>query len=118
VDIVVEVAPAANARLDAAVVAPNATVAVYAQEPGRREASLPVRALMDPNIRYQFVLVYTAPEAAKRNAVQDVTAAVAAGAIRVGTEAGLPLHHFPLDRAADAHAAVESGTVGKVLLDV
>jgi NADPH2:quinone reductase len=117
-DIVVEVAPAANVAVDAAVVAPNGTVAVYAQEPGRPDVALTVRSLMDPNIRYQFVLVYRVPEAAKRNAVRDVAAAVRAGAIRVGTEAGLPLHHFPLDRTADAHAAVESGAVGKVLIDV
>jgi NADPH2:quinone reductase len=30
----------------------------------------------------------------------------------------MPLHHFPLERAADAHAAVENGAVGKVLIDV
>ncbi|MBX6386404.1 MAG: NADPH:quinone reductase, partial [Microbispora sp.] len=35
-----------------------------------------------------------------------------------GEEAGLPLHHFPLERTADAHDAVESGVVGKVLVDV
>ena len=36
----------------------------------------------------------------------------------VGEDIGLPLHHYPLDRAADAHAAVESGVIGKVLIDV
>jgi NADPH2:quinone reductase len=38
--------------------------------------------------------------------------------VAVGEAAGLPLHHFPLERAADAHAAVERGVVGKVLIDV
>jgi NADPH2:quinone reductase len=28
------------------------------------------------------------------------------------------LHRFPLERAAAAHAAVEGGAVGKVLIDV
>jgi NADPH2:quinone reductase len=28
------------------------------------------------------------------------------------------LHHFPLPEAAAAHAAVERGVVGKVLIDV
>jgi hypothetical protein len=32
--------------------------------------------------------------------------------------AGLPLHRFRLDRTGDAHAAVEAGAVGKVLIDV
>jgi NADPH2:quinone reductase len=43
---------------------------------------------------------------------------VADGAIGVGESAGLPLHHFPLDRAADAQRAVAAATVGKVLVDL
>ena len=58
------------------------------------------------------------PAEAKRQAVQDVSAAVAAGAIRVGAEAGLPLHRYPLEQTAQAHDAVEGGAVGKVLIDV
>jgi NADPH2:quinone reductase len=117
VDVVVEVAPATNAELDAAVLAPNGTVAVYAAERGT-ELELSVRALMGRNIRYAFVLVYTVPREAKEQAVADVAAAVADGALPVGEEAGLPLHRFPLERTADAHAAVEAGAVGKVLIDV
>ena len=80
--------------------------------------SLEVRPHMALNARYQFVLLYTVPEAAKRQALLDVSAAVAAGAFRVGAEAGLPLHRYPLERTAEAHAAVEQGAVGKVLIDV
>jgi NADPH2:quinone reductase len=43
---------------------------------------------------------------------------VAAGVLRVGEEAGLPITRFPLERTADAHEAVASGTTGKVLIDV
>jgi NADPH:quinone reductase len=64
------------------------------------------------------VLVYTVPAAAKDEAVADVSAAAADGALPVGEETGLPLHRFPLERTADAHAAVEAGAVGKVLIDV
>jgi NADPH:quinone reductase len=117
VDVVVEVAPAVNAELDAAVLAPNGTVAVYANDGGTRLA-LSVRDLMGRNVRYQFVLVYTVSAAVKDDAVADVAAAVAAGALPVGEAAGLPLHRFPLERTADAHAAVEAGVVGKVLVDV
>ena len=117
VDVVVEVAPAVNAVLDAAVLAPNATVAVYAND-GGTDLELPVGELMFRNIRYQFVLVYTVPAADKDQAVADVASAVADGALPVGEQAGLPLHRFPLEQTADAHDAVERGVVGKVLVDV
>jgi NADPH2:quinone reductase len=117
VDVVVEVAPGTNAALDAAVLASNGTVAVYAAERGI-DLELQVRELMGRNIRYAFVLVYTVPASAKDQAVADVAAAAADGALPVGEASGLPLHRFPLDRTADAHAAVEGGAVGKVLIDV
>jgi NADPH2:quinone reductase len=117
IDVVVEVAPAANADLDDAILAPNGTVAAYATDGGGR-LELDVGAVMGRNVRYQFVLVYTVTIDAKDQAVADVGAAVADGALPVGEEAGLPLHRFPLERAADAHEAVEGGIVGKVLIDV
>ena len=117
VNTIVEVSPSANARVDARVIARHGSVAMYADNGGAK-FSLPVRPLMAPNARWQFVLVYTAPTAAKARAVQDVTAAVAAGAVRVGEDVGLPLHHFPLEQAAAAHTAVENSVVGKVLIDV
>ena len=50
---------------------------------------------------------------AKDQAVADVAAAVADGALEVGERVGLPLHRFPLERAADAHDAVDNGAVGR-----
>jgi NADPH:quinone reductase len=117
VDVVVEVAPAANAALDSAVLASNGTVAAYATD-GGGEVGLSVRGLMSRNVRYQFVLVYTVPAAVKDRAVADVTAAAADGALDVGADTGLPLHRFPLEHTAAAHSAVESGAVGKVLIDI
>ena len=117
VDTIVEVAAAANAEIDAGVIGLHGSVAVYADD-GGAALSLPVRPLMMPNARWQFVLVYTAPKDWKARAVDDVSAAVLDGAVRVGEDAKLPLHHFPLERTAEAHAAVESGVVGKVLVDV
>ena len=117
IDVILEVAPATNAALDAAVLAPNGTVAAYATD-GGSELELNVRELMARNLRYQFVLVYTVPGAAKDQAVADVAAAVADGALEVGEHAGLPLHRFPLEQLADAQNAVERGAVGKVLVDI
>lgn len=117
VDAIVEVSAAANAATDVAVIGPNAAVAVYADD-GGAEVTLPIRALMIPNARWQFVLIYTEPAAAKGVAVEDVNAAVVDGAVRVGPEAGLPLHRFPLASAAEAHTAMEDSPTGRVLLTV
>ena len=117
VDIIVEVAPIANAALGEAVLAAGGTIAVYATDDGDR-LELSIGELMDRNARYQFVLVYTVPSEVKDEAVADVSAAVADGSLPVGADAGLPLHRFELGETADAHAAVEGGAVGKVLIDV
>jgi NADPH2:quinone reductase len=117
VNSIVEVAPSANAAIDAEIIGRHGSVAIYANN-GGDDIRLPVRTQMTPNARWQFVFVYTEPPAAKSTALDDVAAAVVDGAVRVGEHAGLPLHHFPLERAAEAHAAVENGAVGKVLIDV
>jgi NADPH2:quinone reductase len=117
VDLVVEVAPAQNNALDLEVTKVHATVAIYANN-GGDEYTVPLRPTFSKNLRYQYVILYTLDERLLRAAVEDVSAALAAGALRVGEDAGVPLHHFPLEEAAAAHDAVESGAVGKVLLDI
>jgi NADPH2:quinone reductase len=117
VDMIVEVAAAANAAIDAAVIGRFGAVAVYADD-GKHDLAVPIRPLMVPNARWQFTMVYSVPAEAKRQAVEDVDVAVIEGAVQVGTAAGVPLHHFPLEQAAEAHAAVEQRAVGKVLIDV
>jgi NADPH:quinone reductase-like Zn-dependent oxidoreductase len=117
VDLVVEVAPTANVALDLAVLAPNGTVAFYADGSGP-EVTIPVRDSMVRNLRWLGILVYTIPDAAKLAAVAAISDAVAAGAFRGGEQAGLPWHHYPLPRAAEAHDAVQNGAVGKVLIEL
>jgi NADPH2:quinone reductase len=117
VDAVVEVSVVQNAAADAQVLARHGAVAVYAGTPDQT-FTVPVRSQMRLNARWQFVLVYSEPARAKEIAVGDVNTAVADGAIRIGEDAGLPLHVFPLEQAADAHRAVEDGATGKVLIDV
>jgi NADPH2:quinone reductase len=116
-DAIVEVNPAVNAAIDAQVIALHGAVAMYADDAGA-EVTVPVRSQMQLNSRWQFVLVYTEPTRAKEIAVEDVNAAVLDGAVRVGREAGLPLHVFPLEQTAQAHQAVQDGVVGKALIDV
>jgi NADPH:quinone reductase len=117
VDLVVEVAIATNSRLNIDVVKPRASIAIYAND-GGGELTLNVRQNMIKNLRYQFVLLYTVGEAALMAAVEDITLALADGALPVGENAGLPLHRFPLAKTADAHQAAQDGALGKVLIDV
>jgi NADPH:quinone reductase len=117
VDLVVEVAIAANYRLNIDVVRPRASIAIYAND-GGGDVKLDVRQNMIKNLRYQFVLLYTVGDAALTAAVEDITSALMDGALPVGEDAGLPLHRFPLASTADAHQAVEDGAVGKVLIDI
>ena len=117
VDIVVEVSPARNAALNAAVLANQGSVAVYATD-GGAEMNLDVRTHFALNIRYQFLLLYTMGTDAIAAAVADVTAALRDGALPVGEDAGLPITRFALDRTAAAHDAVAAGLVGKALIDV
>ena len=117
VDLIVEVAPNANGAVGAKVVAPGATISFYAQE-GPDELLVPLRPHMIAGTRLQGVLVYTLSTAAKDAAVAAVAAAVADGAMPVGTEYGLPLHRFTLEQTAQAHDAVQGAVTGKVLIDV
>ena len=117
VDLVVEVAIAANSQLNINVIKPRGSIAIYAND-GGGELVLDVRQNMIKNLRYQFVLLYTVGDAALTAAVADITLALADGALLVGESAGLPLHRFPLADTANAHQAVQDGAVGKVLIDV
>jgi NADPH2:quinone reductase len=99
------------------VLANHGTVAYYANNGGDR-VTLEVVPHFAKNVRYQGLLLYTVGEDALAVAAEDITAALRDGALPVGEEAGLPLLRFPLERTADAHAAVEAGAVGKVLVDV
>ncbi|TDO44986.1 NADPH2:quinone reductase [Kribbella sp. VKM Ac-2527] len=117
VDLIVEVAAGANADLDQTVLRPRGTISIYAND-GGASFNLDVRRNMGLNARYQFVLLYTVGWDRIAAAAADINQAIEEGGFRVGDEAGLPLHRFSLDQTAAAHAAVESGAVGKVLITV
>lgn len=117
VDIVVEVAPAENNDLDVAVIKNHGTIAVYANN-GGNTFTVDIGKTFWQNVRYQFVLLYPLDPELLRAAAEDINAAVASGALRVGWQAGLPFHHFALDQAGPAHDAVENNVIGKVVLDV
>jgi NADPH2:quinone reductase len=108
---IVELALGPNLSLDLAVAAPFAVISTYAADVG--SATVPVRALMTPNLVLRFVLVYTIPRPALRAAVDGVCQALAVGALTP-----LPVHRFALADVAAAHDAVEAGVVGKVVIEM
>jgi NADPH:quinone reductase len=110
-DRIVELALGANLELDLAVSGPSTHIVDYAAEP--TDPVLPVRKCMTANVTLRFVLLYGIPAEAADQAVADIGAAVAAGAL---TE--LPVIRFPLDQVVAAHEAVEAGAVGKVVLGI
>jgi NADPH2:quinone reductase len=109
VDRIIELALGANLALDLAVLKPGSMIVTYAAEPA--DPVLPVRAFMTANVTMRFVLLYGVPREALRRAAEDITAALADGAL---TE--LPVHRFPLSGIVAAQEACEAGPVGKVLV--
>jgi NADPH2:quinone reductase len=108
---IVEVALGPNLGMDLAVSGPNATIVAY--NAGGDDPVLPVRQCMSANVTLRFVLLYSVPRTALRAAVDQVSVALADGALTA-----LPVRRFALDDVVAAHEAVESGTGGKVLLDL
>lgn len=110
-DRIVEVNLAANLDLDLALSGPGTTVVSYAAD--EPDPILPVRRCMAANVTLRFVLLYGVPRPELLEAARTVNAALADHALTV-----LPVTRFGLDQVAEAQEAVESGTVGKVLVDI
>lgn len=108
-DRIVELALGANLDLDLALSGPRTHIVDYAAEAA--DPVLPVRRCMNANVALRFILLYGVPAEALEEAVADISRALAARAL---TE--LPVTRFPLDQIAEAHAAVEAGAVGKVVV--
>ena len=111
VDRIVEVAIGQNLDQALQVIRRGGSVVSYAA--GSTDPTVPVRACMTSNVNLRFVLLYGVPHDVLRAAAEQVTAAVAAGAVTTP-----PLHRFSLDEVAAAHEAVESGVTGKVVVDI
>jgi len=111
VDRIVEVDFGGNLPVSLQILKLYGAIAGYATR-GEPEPKVPFRALMQKNISVHGVLVYTMPESAKIAGAADVNRALEAGALRPVIGARLPL-----ERIAEAHTAVEQGTViGNVVL--
>jgi len=110
VDHIVEVDFGANLPQTLACLKDGGSVATYASM-GKPEPALPFYPMMFKNLRLLWVFVYEMPAEAIDAAAREVNAWLAGGHAVLP-----PFTKFPLDKLADAHAAVERGAVGKVLV--
>jgi NADPH2:quinone reductase len=110
VDAVIEMDLAANAKLIPAVLRPKGSVIVYGTSP---EAVLPAAFCLVNSIQLKFFLVYEQDAQERERTVAAITAALTQGSLvnRVGPT-------FPLADAAAAHEAVESGSIGNVIIKI
>ena len=87
---------------------PRGTISIYAND-GGAPFNLDVRRNMGLNARYQFVLLYTVGWHRIVAAAADINQAIEDGALRVGEQAGLPLHRYRLEDAAAATPPSRAG---------
>src|SRR3954471_21238148 len=111
VDRIIEVAFSDNIDLDASVAKLGSVIAAYATRSDRPD--LPFWPMLFDNLTIRLLGSDDFPVDAKRQATADLTAAATAGALRVAI--GSPL---PLERTAEAHDRVDSGSRQRVLLDL
>ena len=111
VDRIIEVDLTANLDLDLAVLVPWGVIATYAAD--AVDPTIPVRRLMVANVVLRFMMLYGFSPALLGAGTREITAALEAGDL-----SPLPTVHFPLDDIAAAHDAVQSRTLGKVLVEL
>ena len=91
----------------------NGAIGCYAST-GDREPAVEYQALSRKNATVHFVLVYSEPEPAKQQAVDDIASAIADGALTHPIAAVMPL-----DDIAAAHELQESNAaIGNIVIDL
>jgi NADPH2:quinone reductase len=111
VDRIIEVSLSDNADLDNAVAAVDAVIAAYATRSDRTE--IPFWPLLFNNVTLRLLGSDDFPTEAKRQAVRDLTAAAAVGALNIAIG-----DRYPLEDIAKAHDRVDAGGRGRVLVTV
>jgi NADPH2:quinone reductase len=108
---IVEVSFSDNADLDAAVAAPEATIAAYATRDSR--PSFDFWPMLFANLTIRLLGSDDFPAAAKHQATADLSAAARDGALQVRIDEPLPL-----DRIAEAHDRVDARNRARVVLSI
>jgi NADPH:quinone reductase-like Zn-dependent oxidoreductase len=113
VDRIVEVDLGANVQADARIIREHGVIASYSST-RVREPVLPYYPLAHKGVTLRLVQGMILTRAQRQAAADELTDLLRCGALRHP-----PLHRFPLERIAEAHAAVEGGElIGKVLLTI
>jgi len=107
---IIEVSFSDNADLDAAVAAPEAVIAAYATRDGRPDFDF--WPMLFANLTIRMLGSDDFPPAAKEQAADDLTAAAREGRLHV------PVESLPLDRIAEAHDRVDTGTHKRIVLSI
>jgi len=111
VDRIVEVDLGVNLPVSIQILRPSGTIAAYASV-GKPMPELPYQAMMRNNLTVRVVLVYTMPDAAKRQAAEDI-----ARWVREWKPLFAIAARFPLAEVVAAHRTVEAGQkIGHVVL--
>jgi NADPH2:quinone reductase len=112
-DRIVEVDFGANIAVDAEIIRPHGVIASYSST-RVREPVLPYYPLQFKAVTIRCIQGMLLTEAQRDAGVAELTRLMQVGKLKHPTP-----HILPLDRIADAHAALESGrTIGKVLVQV
>lgn len=112
VDRIIDVDFAGNLPIDLAVLKGNGAISIYAVTSANPTPALPVGQLMAKNVTLRFVLVYDIDDAARAQAIQDITRW-----LESGTANHVIAARFPLAKLALAHQLQESGDyIGNVLV--
>ncbi len=110
-DRIVEVDFGGNLAVSKQAIAMNGAIGCYAST-GDREPAVEYQAFSRKNATVHFVLVYTEPEEAKRQAVEDIAQAIADSALTHPIAATMPL-----DEIVAAHELQESNAaIGNIIL--
>lgn len=114
VDRIVDVDLISNLGTNMACLAPSGVMCGYATEEPGAVLSIPFLKTMFQGFVFRFVFVYSMPEAARRQAIAEISACLASGVYL--PEIG---RRFPLSKIVEAHETQEQhAAIGKILVSV
>lgn len=112
VDHIIDVDFAANLPVTQEIIKHNGSISTYASM-SNPTPTLPFYPLMYKGTNLHLIDVYGLPQSARKQAIQDINAALVSGALTSNIA-----KKFPLNEIIASHQLVEMGTVGQVILTI